>query len=208
MKRVLGSLAVIAGLCSGPSVTAEVSDPGLAAMTERLSRSEVLRADFRQEKTLQVLSRPLVSQGKLVFAAGEGVLWHVLAPYEVFVLLKPDEVVEWSTEGEKRRLDTGSNPVFRALTDVIMATLSGDSQSLQRHFDLSPIPSETGWRLSLRPKSKDLGAVVADIQVFGDRFVEGVQVTEAKGDTTAIQFSGFSAEPAVLDEIEQDYFAQ
>lgn len=208
MSRFLAAIAVIVGVFAGSAVAAEVPDPDLADMTERLSKSAVLRADFRQEKTLRALSRPLVSQGKLVFAAGQGVLWRVLEPYEVFVLLKPDEVVEWSTQDEQRRLDTASNPVFRALTDVIMATLSGDTQSLRQHFDLSPVSSEAGWRLTLRPKSKELGAVISTVLVFGDRFVEGVQVTEAKGDTTAIEFSGFSAEPPELDEIETDYFAR
>lgn len=208
MMRALGVALVTAWFLAGMSGAAAMADSGLAGLHERLIRSDVLRADFRQEKKLRVLSRPLISNGKLVFAAGEGVLWQVLEPHEVFILMKPGELVEWDRQSGTRRVDTKSNPAFSAMTDVILATLTGDTQVLRRHFDLSVAPLESGWRLTLRPKSNDLGAIISEIQVSGDQFIEGVRVTEAKGDTTEIQFSGFRVEPAELDEIEKDYFSQ
>jgi len=207
MMRILASVIAV-WLFIGLSMPAAKSDMALPDIEKRLFKSDMLRADFRQEKNLRALSRPLVSHGKLLFVAGEGVLWQVTEPYVMSVLMKPEEIVEWNGEGEVRRVDTAANPVLSALTEIFLAILSGDTQFLEQHFELSPTASDSGWQLDLRPKSKALNAIVSNIRLFGDRFVEEVQVNEAKGDTTSLQFSEFNVEPFELNEIENIPFAQ
>ncbi len=199
---------VAAWFVVGLFVPAASADTGVQAIQSRLLKSEMLRAEFYQEKNLRALSRPLVSRGKLLFVAGEGVLWQVVEPFTVAVLIRSDEVIEWNSEGEVTRSNTGSNPVFRALSEIILGTLSGDTKFLGQLFDLSPAASEGGWQLLLQPKSKQLAAAVLNIKILGDRFVEEVQVSEAKGDTTVLQFREFKVGPFELNEFEKNHFAQ
>lgn len=206
--RLLTVWVFAACFFADPVRSAGEVDPDFPEMSQRLVRGQVLRADFRQERTLRALNRPLISHGKLIFAAEDGVLWHLVEPFVVFVLMRPGEVIEWSEEGVRRRTETASDPVFGTLTDVVLSTLSGDSQKLRQHFDLSSAPSESGWRLSLRPRSAALAAAVSGIEVSGQQFVERVRVIGAKGDMTTIQFSGFSLGASGLNEIEKDYFGQ
>ena len=207
MRAVL-ACATGAWLLAGIFVPAASAETSLADIQGRLAKSNMLRADYSQEKNLRALSRPLLSRGILLFLAGKGVLWQVEEPYTVAVLMKPDEVIEWNGDGDMRRLDTRSNPVFRALGEIILATLAGDTHLLGQHFDLSPAAAEGGWELTLRPKSEDLGAVVSSVRIFGDRFVEQVQISETNGDVTRLQFSDFSVGPFELNEFEKSHFAQ
>ncbi|MBT4428619.1 MAG: outer membrane lipoprotein carrier protein LolA [Rhodospirillaceae bacterium] len=207
MRAALASF-VATWFVVGLLVPAVNADTGVQAIQSRLLKSEMLRAEFYQEKNLRALSRPLISRGKLLFVAGEGVLWQVEKPFTVSVLIRSDEVIEWSSEGEVTRLNTGSNPVFRALSEIILATLSGDTQFLGQLFDLSSTVSEAGWQLLLQPKSEELAAAVSNIKIIGDRFVEEVQVSETKGDITVLQFREFKVGPFELNEFEKNHFAQ
>lgn len=206
MRWALASL-VAASLLTGLLAPAATADMGLPEIQQRLLKSNMLRATFDQEKNLRALSRPLVSYGKLLFLADKGVLWQVMEPYPAIVLMKPDAIIEWNGEGEMRRADTASNPVFRALSEIILSILSGDTQLIGQYFEFSPAEADVGWQLVLRPKSEELAAAVSSVQIFGDRFVEKVQINETKGDTTKLQFSEFSVGPFELNEIEKSHFS-
>ena len=207
MKNILAS-ALGVWLLAGLFVSAAVAETDLSDIQMRLLKSDMLRADFQQEKNLRVLSRPLMSEGKLLFIAGEGALWQVVEPFAVTVLMKSDEIIEWDGEGEMQPMDTSLNPVLHSLGEIILATLAGDTQFLNQHFDVSPTVSELGWGLILKPKSEELGAVISDVQIFGDRFVEQVQISEMNGDLTKLQFSNFGVGPFELNEFEKRHFSQ
>lgn len=207
MKNILAS-AIGIWLLAGLFVSAAVSETDLSDIQMRLLKSDMLRADFQQEKNLRALSRPLLSQGELLFIAGEGALWRVVEPFAVAVLMKPDEIIEWDDEGGMRRVDTNLNPVLHTLGEIILATLAGDTQFLKQIFDVSPTVSEHGWGLFLKPKSEELGAVISDVQIFGDHFVEQVLIRETNGDITKLQFSHFGVGPFELNEFEQRHFSQ
>ncbi|MGD1879203.1 MAG: outer membrane lipoprotein carrier protein LolA [Kiloniellaceae bacterium] len=203
------SLVVLALLLLAPGAVAQPSQEQVfAPMTEQLQRSPVLRADFRQERFLKVLGRPLVSRGKLVFAAGDGVLWQVEDPHEVTYLIRPDAVIEWEGEGAPRRVGMSANPAFRLLTDMLLGALAGDSSVLQSAFEAEALPTDAGWRLRLHPKTGDLSVAVAVIEIAGGAFVEKVRVEEAAGDALDFSFSDFVTTPAELTAAEQAYFAQ
>jgi len=208
MRRFLPALVIVCILAGGFIPAAAKAEGSLGDIQQRLTKSDMLRAGFLQEKHLRALSRPLVSRGELTFVAGEGVLWRVLEPFVMTVLLAPEEIIEWDGDGEMRRVNTGANPMFQALGDVFLAILSGDTALLEKHFELSPGTSNARWRLLLRPKSEPLGAVIAHVQVIGDRFVEEVEINEKKGDSTTLQFSDFTLGPFELNEIERNHFAR
>ena len=207
MKNILASALGI-WLLAGLFIPVAVSETDLSEIQMRLLKSDMLRANFQQEKNLRALSRPLMSEGELLFIVGEGALWQVVEPFAVAVLMKSDEIIEWDSEGEMRRLDTSLNPVLHALGEIILATLAGDTQFLKQHFEVSPTILERGWGLFLKPKSEQLGAVISDVQIFGDHFVEQVQISETNGDVTKLQFSDFGVGPFELNEFEKRHFAQ
>jgi hypothetical protein len=208
------ALAVLAALLlTVPSpIRAENAKPEnrpevFAQMQDRLQRSPLLRADFRQERQLRILRRPLVSTGRMVLSQGQGVLWQVVDPHPVTYLIRPAEVLEWEGDAGPRRVAMAAVPGFRLLTQVFLAALAGDVTGLEAAFTPEPLPAESGWRVSLTPTSAELSEIIASLEVAGDRYVEEVHLQEAGGDAVHFTFTDFQTEPASLDAAETSYFA-
>jgi hypothetical protein len=183
----------------GPEVFAEIQD--------RLLRSAVLRADFRQERVLRILKRPLVSSGRMVLARDQGVLWQVAEPHRVTYLIRPAEILEWEAEAAPRRVGVAAVPGFKLLTEMFLAALAGDLTALAAAFDAEMLPGERGWRVRLTPKTPDLSPFIATLEMSGERFVEAVRLQESGGDAMAFAFDHFQTEPAQLNAAEEAYFA-
>lgn len=178
-----------------------------AVMKERLERQPLLRADFRQERNLQILQRPLKSSGRMVLREDDGILWRVEEPHAVTYLIRSGEILEWEGGDTPQRTAMASVPAFRLMTEMFLAALAGDPTALQEGFRAESLPADQGWRLRLRPKSEDLAGLIADLEVAGDRYVEEVHLQEVKGDAVTFYFSNFKTEPAELDASEKTYFA-
>ena len=210
MRTALSVLAVI-GVCSLAAIAAARSPSGeralLADISAHLAAPPVLRADFRQEKRLKALSRPLVSRGRLIFAAGKGISWRVDEPYAMQILLTPDRVVE-RRDGATRGIDTTPNPFYQLLSQAFLALMAGDITPLEAQFAAKPVSVAVGWSVDLVPRDPALAGAIASINLRGDRFVDEVRVREARGDETIVTFSGFRAEPAELTAAEAEDFVK
>lgn len=181
--------------------------PGIAEISAQLERNPVLRADFVQERKLRLLDRPLISQGRMLFVSGQGVLWQVVEPLPAELLVTPEEIMELK-DGAMRPAAMGDHPIFRALADVFVAALSGDLDQLQESFELMPVKTAQGWRLTLTPRVSDLKDMISEIVLDGGSFVEEIRIAETSGDSTVIQLGDFRTQPAELRDAERAYFAE
>ena len=206
-RRLLFALLPVLLLAGHPVGAAQSQAEIFAAMQDRLLRSAVLRAKFRQERLLRILQRPLVSSGTMVLSEGAGVLWRVEDPHGVTYLIRSAEVLEWEGEAEPRRVGMAAVPGFRLMTEMFLAALSGDVTALQEGFEAEMLPAQRAWRVRLTPKAEELSQLIANLEVAGDRYVEEVHLQEARGDAVRFTFSDFQTEPASLDVAEKKYFA-
>ena len=206
--RLLVLLLPILLLVGYAARSEETQEEIFDAMRERLQPTSVLRAAFRQERSLQILQRPLVSSGTMILVEGEGILWRVEDPHRITYLIRAGEALEWEGEGGPRRVGMAAAPAFRVMTEMFLGTLTGDLDTLQRGFVAQTLPTQEGWRVSLTPRSGDLAEIVSSLEVAGDRYVREVHLREVRGDAVSFTFSGFHAEPSSLDAAEKHYFAQ
>jgi hypothetical protein len=206
MRAAAGAILLIAWTFAAAAADSPAPADALTRIEAQLVRSPILRASFTQERSMRVLKRPLVSRGRLIAVADQGVLWQVREPHAVTVLVTADAVVEWDDQGTARPMQMASSPVFRTLGDALLGVLTGDTGKLGTLFELSPLPADRGWRLELTPKDPGLAAMITAIEIAGGRFVEKVVIREASGDRTVITFGDFRTEPGVLDASEQAYF--
>lgn len=206
-RHLLLSFALLLLLVTSSAGADTGQEEAFAAMRERLERQPLLRADFRQERNLQILQRPLKSSGRMVLREGDGILWRVEEPHAVTYLIRSSEMLEWDGGDTPQRTATASVPAFRLMTEMFLAALAGDPTALQEGFRAELLPADQGWRLRLSPKSEHLAGLITDLEVAGDRYVEEVHLQEAKGDAVTFYFSNFKTEPAELDATEETYFA-
>ncbi len=186
--------------------SAAVADP-LSKIQERLTNNPIVCAVFSQSKSLRALTRPLLSRGKFVFVAGKGVLWQVREPFPAQVLVKRDALIKWSDDGRPQRVSFGQTPIFKALSNVFLATFSGDINGLRDTFFIKADELSSPWRLTLTPRNQAFAKIITAVRVTGDRFVNELVIEEARGDKTHIKFSGVDTETCQLGEAEKGYLA-
>lgn len=158
----------------------------LAQLDRQLSEPSVIRGDFVQEKHLRALPQPLVSTGTFVLAREHGLLWLLQQPVQ--------QDYRISAAGIARRTPSGWQPASQRgpaarQNDLFLAVLNGDTEALQRDFDLSLSGTPKAWTLTLSPRSKLLGQIFTAIQIQGGATAERIELLETQGDSTVLSLS-------------------
>lgn len=176
-------------LCLLPAVAlaAVEDDPLLAQIAAGLSRPAVLRAEFTQTNTVAALTRPIVISGRFVYARQHGVLWTIERPYRATYSLTEDGVKELDVQGAPIR-DNRAGPGLQHVSRIFRALLEPDFQALERYFTPNAKGDASRWTLTLLPRGS-LRQVFKTVRVRGGRFVEGIVLEEANGDTMEIRFA-------------------
>ena len=208
MSRLVLVLAIVLCAATGKAQTLGEPETTLSEISAQIVRGDILCSDFEQEKYLQVLARPLLSSGKLIFVAGQGVLWQVLTPYPARLLVKSDELVRWDDDGNAHKSGYGKTPIFRALSSVFLAMFRGHFEVLRDTFELSATQADGTWHLTLVPKDETLAAAVSEVWVAGGRHVEEISILEPRGDQILIRLRNPRIESCKLEDIEKTYFAR
>lgn len=180
----------------------------LALVQQRVAQVPVLRGDFQQQKQVAGFSKPLRSEGNFVLSRERGVLWSTLKPFASEVVLTRDRILSRQRDGSTRvELDGRQQPALRAVNEMMYALMSGDVAALAPRFSstVEALP-EQGWRLTLTPRPGPLARSFERIRLQGDRHVRHVEIDEANGDRTVLEFTGISESPAVLSDAEAARF--
>ena len=177
-------LALLLGLTNPPPAHAA---PALAQLTAWLDQAGVIHADFAQTKTLQALKRPLRTSGQMVFARGQGVLWRIEKPYQASYALSSESVTEIGPDGSRKVRAAREVPALAQVGRVFQAIFQGDTRSLEEHFEVTVSGDAEHWRVDLAPKPA-LARFLKGITARGGRFLDLIEVDEAQGDHTRIEF--------------------
>lgn len=199
-------LALALGLVLGATAPTEASEP-LSKISHLLAAHPKLCADFTQSKSLRVLTRPLVSNGRLVFLADKGILWRVRDPFPTQLLIKQDVLINWDDGGKAVRIGFDQSPVFGTLSRVFMAFFTGELTPLRDTFQINSHVNMPNWQVTLTPKDKAFAAIIAQVRADGGQFVDTLSIREGRGDQTTITFSNMTTQSCRLDDAEKAYFA-
>ncbi len=180
----------------------------IPGIKEALQTMPVVRAQFTQSRHMAVLSRPLSSQGSLIFTKEEGIAWLIEKPYPVNLVLTSTHVSEWEEGEDKERVPLSARPALSSLVSILVPVLSGDLAALEDRFEMETALVEDGWQVVLTPRGDALAGVVETIRLSGDDRLRGLTVKEAGGDETEIRFSKYRPEPSELTAEERRYFEE
>lgn len=205
--QALAVLLLCAWLLPVVAVAADPA-PTLDAITARLANPVVLRGQFEQSKTVVGFRNPLRSEGRFVVARDRGVIWQTDKPFASELVVTAAQIRSRQPDGSVRvEVDASQQPAMRSVNTVLFALISGDLQSLQRLFQVTPLAmDEEGWQLRLTPRSRMLARAFSSLTLHGDRHVRVVEIVEAGGDRARIQFRQLSELPAALRDDEAARF--
>ena len=189
-KRVLrgifvSGMVMVMGLVSPKPVHSQ----DWASLKASFRKIQSVKAEFVQERRLQILKEPLISEGRLFFLASGALRWEYLTPLRSVMLQKGDSVrlYHFSEGAWKQDMTQGVEARRMVLAEM--------SQWLQGRFEesrvftpsYSPGPPE---RIFLAP-GEGINKFVLGIEiVLSDRpgVIDRVEITEPGGSSTRIMF--------------------
>lgn len=176
------SRALIA-LCLLLAVTARANAFDLLQLSLQLREPTVVRGAFTQEKYLRALPQPLVSAGTFVLARDRGLLWFLEDPVQQDYRISAAGIARRTPSGWQQTRQQG--PATRQ-NELFLAVLQGDTETLQRDFELELTGTAQAWALTLTPRSRLLAQIFSSILIQGSATAERIELREAQGDSTLL----------------------
>jgi len=193
-SRALFMAAAVAGLllCAG-AVSAKTSDTApvplvtaeaLEKISQQLDQPAQMRGEFRQQKTLPNLPRPLQSGGQISLSQQHGISWRTLQPVASHIVM--------GGEGK----NASSSAFSRQMAEPMMHILRGDFAALEQMFyvdagyekDEETDVASDNWKMSLRPRNARLQKYLNAIEIFGNDSVHRIRLLEGNQSVTEIEF--------------------
>lgn len=146
-----------------------------AAATETAEKSPLVPdsclqyAEFRQEKTLPGLAKPLISRGKIIINCNEGTLWRTQWPIQEAIIYRLDGK-QWiiKSSGEKEEV---KNAVQKRVGSMISRIMRGDQAFIDKYFQRE----EQGEFIRLLPVQKRL-----------KKYIESIELKKTPSDTQVL----------------------
>lgn len=173
----------------------------LDQVAARVKPVPVLRGEFTQERTLVGFSKPLRSSGHFVAARGHGVLWSTEQPFPGLLIISADAIRERVDGEQSFELDAEREPALREVNRILLALLQGDVGALREQFVIAGTVDASAWELQLTPQGA-VANMIGTIAIGGAAQVQTVDIREASGDVSRIEFSALASEPATLSAAE------
>ena len=160
------------------------------AQIDAILKNPFIKADFRKERKLKILSRPFVTYGFMLFKPEKGVLWKTTRPIIDTILIGQDSIRQLDKPSAGSPAMPGNNPIMASASRMFLTILSRDKEKILSVFDYSPEKNNDGSRAyKLVPKEEKLRQLVSAITLSGQDRIEAIEIVEASGDSTKIYLS-------------------
>jgi outer membrane lipoprotein-sorting protein len=190
-RRAAPALVALAAAALWPS-PAVAAEWGLEQLMHGFAQVKSSTARFVERKHVGILNAPLESSGTLVYAAPGRLEKHTLAPRAESLVLDGERLtLEDKAQGRKRTLGLQEVPVILAFVEGIRSTLAGDLSTLDRHYQVGFEGNERGWRLTLKPRAREMQDFVSEIRIAGSGSrIATIEIQEAEGDRSVMTITG------------------
>lgn len=187
--------------------------PWVSAMTlddlqQRFTEQPVVRAHFEQTRAIKDLPQPLRSQGKMLIARDQGLLWDQMSPFPMQLLLDDKRMVQVINGQSPQVITADNNPQMFQFNHLLRALFQADRKVLEQNFRIEFADQGQGsWTLRLIPMTTPLDKIFASVDLAGKEYLERIQLNDKQGDRTDIVLSQHQLTPAQLTDDERQRFA-
>jgi hypothetical protein len=185
--------------------TQPASTEALSALAQQLNLQLDTRGQFVQLRHLQVLKKPLLSQGQFIFSPTQGLVWQQQRPFNTLIVLKDQQLIQQNSQGKIQHFSAGANgnPIAQQLPRLLQAIMAGDIAALSTDFNLfmpatksadkpETQPENRSWQLGLQAKDPQVQSSMGNITLSGDTLIRSLIMTSNQADVrdyTQIQFT-------------------
>ncbi|OEC87986.1 LolA family protein [Acinetobacter sp. YK3] len=197
--------SVVWSLLLGFSVAASANTEQVSSIFKQLSKSDIVRADFEQQKKLASLNKTFTSNGALTFAKANGVLWQIKRPVQADLIVTQKKLVQ-KTQRTYSQIQIDQSP-YSSVATLFLQLMSGDEKALAKNFNVvSADYRPTGWNIALTPKSGLFKKLFVRIDAQGQQYVNKIVIQEQGNNSTTILFRNQNPQPNQLTAAEDALF--
>ena len=185
-----------------------VSALNLDDLQQRFTEQPVIRAHFDQTRTIKDLPQPLRSQGQMLIARDQGLLWDQTSPFPMQLLLDDKRMVQVINGQPPQIITAENNPQMFQFNHLLRALFQADRKVLEQNFRVEFADKGEGrWTLRLTPTTTPLDKIFNTIDLPGQTYLESIQLNDKQGDRTDIALTQHQLTPAQLTDDERQRFA-
>lgn len=185
--RGLARAAALLLLAAAPAA-ADPAPGTLEGLMAGMARASGVVAEFREVKTLALLSAPLESRGVLHFVPPDRMVRRTLEPARSWLVVDGRRVVFRDDSGEPP-VDLSGDPSARQFVDHFTTIFRGDLAALREKYEVRFEAEPPRWRLVLEPRDAVLRRFVASLTLSGEgESMREMVLVERDGDRTTTRF--------------------
>lgn len=185
-----------------------VSAVTLDELQQRFTDQPIVRAHFEQTRAIKDLPQPLRSQGEMLIARDQGLLWDQKSPFPMQLLLDDTRMVQIVNGQPPQVITAQNNPQMFQFNHLLRALFQADRKVLEQNFRIDFQDKGDGrWSLSLTPVTTPLDKIFATIDLAGQTYLDSIRLNDKQGDRTDIAFSQHRLTPTTLTDDERQRFA-
>lgn len=189
LKIIVLFLFLTSGLMAQNKMSSEEATMLRNKVKEKAAVTQTITSDFIQYKHLDFLSSAIESSGKLAFKSPNTVKWEYTKPFAYSILFKNDKLFI-NDGGNKSQMDLGSNKVFKQLSKLISASISGN-MFVEEEFKISYFKDGNNSLVHFSPKDEQFSEFIASFHITFSKEgeVTEVKMIEPSADYTQIIFN-------------------
>lgn len=177
-----------------------------ARLRKDSARISTISADFVQKKSMKILSKPLVSEGKFYFAAPDSIRWEYSKPLKSVVISSKGNTKRYIASGGKMVEDkTGGAQAMKIVLDEVAGWMSGK-------FDSNPSYTATlqeglNTVITMTPVGKSMAGMIEKIEITvsrKDASIKSVRIIESANAETLIEFTHVVVNKKITPSVFQD----
>lgn len=165
-----------------------------------------LQADFTQNKSMKILSKPLISEGRFYFAAPDSLRWEYVKPLRSIVLTHKNVTKRYIySDGKFVEDKTGGAQAMKIVLSEVSGWMNG-------RFDQNPsfkaaIRTKPSTCITLTPVDKSMSGMIERIEITlspKGGTVKSVKIYEGAENVTQINFRKVKTNEVINPSVFQD----
>ncbi len=148
-----------------------------------------IKSNFTQEKNLSMLAEKINSEGKFWFKRADKIRLEYVKPFRYLMILNQGRMLS-RDEQKENRIPSQANRIVRQVNRLLADGMQGRILS-NADFTSRVFENEKYYLIELSPKSRTLGDIYKNINIFVDRkdfTVGAMEMLERNGDKTVMKF--------------------
>ena len=167
---------------------------------------QTIQASFVQKKSMKILTKPLVSDGRFYYVAPDSFRWEYLKPLRSVVIVYKGDTRRYTASGGKMIEDkSGGAQAMKIVLSEVTGWMSGK-------FDQNPsftatLKEGTNTLITLSPEGKSMAGMIEKIEITISKkaaTVKSVKIIESANAATRIDFTNVEINKVISSSVFQD----